>query len=127
MKKHGILNPHLNAGLARLGHGDLLVIADCGLPLPLGAPIVDLALTMGVPGFVQVFDAVLGELVVDSCVVASECLGTKPDEWVSSRISAVESVPHEEFKLLTPRAKLIVRSGEATPYANVALRCGVPF
>jgi D-ribose pyranase len=34
VKKNGILNPALNAGLSRLGEGHLVVIADCSLPLP---------------------------------------------------------------------------------------------
>lgn len=34
---------------------------------------------------------------------------------------------HEELKARTARARLVVRTGEATPYANVSLRCGVFF
>ncbi len=36
-------------------------------------------------------------------------------------------VPHGELKLLAHAAKLIVRTGEARPYANVLVRCGVAF
>ncbi|WP_442945819.1 RbsD/FucU domain-containing protein [Nonomuraea sp. LPB2021202275-12-8] len=36
-------------------------------------------------------------------------------------------VPHEELKRLSAGARLVVRTGEATPYANVLLRCGVAF
>jgi D-ribose pyranase len=36
-------------------------------------------------------------------------------------------VPHEELKLMVTGAKFVVRTGEATPYSNVILRCGVPF
>jgi D-ribose pyranase len=39
----------------------------------------------------------------------------------------VVTVPHEEFKRAMAGAVLFVRTGEATPYANVMLRCGVPF
>ena len=38
-----------NGHLGRLGHGDLVVVADCGFPLPNGVPGVDLALVRGVP------------------------------------------------------------------------------
>jgi D-ribose pyranase len=34
---------------------------------------------------------------------------------------------HEEFKARTRADRLVVRTGEARPYANVILRCGVPF
>jgi D-ribose pyranase len=36
-------------------------------------------------------------------------------------------VPHEELKRMVGDARLVVRTGEATPYSNVLLRCGVPF
>ena len=36
-------------------------------------------------------------------------------------------VPHEELKRLSRTARLVVRTGEARPYANVILRCGVAF
>ena len=36
-------------------------------------------------------------------------------------------VPHDDFKALTTQARAVVRTGEATPYANVALWSGVVF
>jgi D-ribose pyranase len=39
----------------------------------------------------------------------------------------LELVPHDELKALTDAARLVVRTGEARPYANVLLRCGVFF
>lgn len=127
MKKHGILNASLSEGIARLGHGDLVIVADCGLPLPLDPRVVDLAVVAGLPAFQQVLDAVLEEIVVEGALAAAECRSTLAGPWVASRIERVKYIPHEEFKKLTATAKLIVRTGEATPYANVALRCGVPF
>ena len=35
MKKNGILNSHIAKVLADLGHTDTIVIADCGLPIPI--------------------------------------------------------------------------------------------
>ncbi|MCH6468455.1 D-ribose pyranase [Sinomonas terrae] len=127
MKKRGILNGPLSAAIATLGHGDLVVVADCGLPLPLNGPIVDLALVPGVPSFTQVLDALLDELVIESAVVAEEGRGSLVEGWVQSRLVGVSSISHEQFKRLASEAKVLVRTGEATPYANVALRCGVPF
>jgi D-ribose pyranase len=34
---------------------------------------------------------------------------------------------HEELKALSAAARLFVRTGEATPFANAVLVCGVPF
>ena len=47
-------------------------------------------------------------------------------EEIFSDISS-STVPHEQFKLLTGHAKVIIRSGEITPYANIILRSGVIF
>lgn len=127
MKKRGILNASLSEGIARLGHGDLLIVADCGLPLPLDARVIDLAVVAGVPAFQQVLDALLEEIVVEGALAAAESRTTPAGPWIASRIERVQYIPHEELKKLTATAKLIVRTGEATPYANVALRSGVPF
>lgn len=40
---------------------------------------------------------------------------------------AFEYVSHEQFKEYTKNAKAIIRTGEATPYANVILHAGVIF
>ena len=40
---------------------------------------------------------------------------------------AFEYVSHEQFKEHTKKAKAIIRTGEATPYANVILHAGVIF
>jgi D-ribose pyranase len=127
MKRSGILNSDLNAGLSRLGHGDLVVVADCGLPIPTGVPVVDLALVHGVPRFTDVLDALLGDAVFQECVAASEVVGTTAEGWIASRFDDVRHVDHEALKRMTAGAKLFVRTGEATPFANVVLVCGVPF
>ena len=49
MKKTPLLNAELSAAIARLGHGDIIVIGDAGMPVPAGTPCIDLALTAGVP------------------------------------------------------------------------------
>lgn len=129
MKKRGILNAPLSAQLARLGHTDGVVIADCGLPLPPGVPVVDLAVTHGLPGFIPVLDAVLDELAVEGATVASEVVAGNPTMWqaVQERLPHVELISHEDLKRASQHARLVVRTGEATPYANVVLRCGVSF
>lgn len=127
MKKNGILNSALNAAISALGHGDLVVVADCGLPIPLGTPTVDLALVQGTPGFLQVLDALRNDVIFEGCTAAAESAQGQAGKWIKDRFPAVEYIPHEELKQLTRTAKLVVRSGEATPYANVILRCGVAF
>ena len=127
MKKHGLLNPDLNRAVARLGHTDLVVVADCGLPVPSHVPIIDLALVFGIPRFTQGLDALLAEIVVETGLAAEEVRGPAADDWLQERLGDVSYVPHEEFKKRVADAAFVVRTGETTPYANVILRCGVPF
>jgi D-ribose pyranase len=69
MKKIGILNQPLSAVIAGLGHNDMLVIADAGLPIPPETERIDLALVPGVPGFLQTVEAVLLEMQVEKVIV----------------------------------------------------------
>lgn len=127
MKKHGILNAELSRALARLGHTDTVVIADCGLPVPPDVPLVDLALVFGIPRFTEVLDAILAEIVVEGVTAAEEAAHTPAGAWLEERFDSVDMIPHEELKQRVHDAAVVVRSGETTSYANVILRCGVPF
>ncbi len=127
MKKHGILNRPLNAALGGLGHGHLVVIADCGMPLPASSTVVDLALVKGVPSFTEVLRAVLADVEIESSLLASEATGSPIEATVRGEGLHPDLVSHEDLKALLPAARLIIRTGEATPYANVVLRCGVTF
>ncbi|WP_309109979.1 D-ribose pyranase [Saccharothrix sp.] len=129
MKRTGILHATLNAELARLGHTDEVVVADCGLPIPPGPAVVDLAFTFGVPTFLQVVDGLLAELVVERAVVAAEIDERNPTcaQALADRLPIIDRISHDALKARTAGARLVVRTGEATPYANVVLRCGVPF
>ncbi|GAA2201234.1 D-ribose pyranase [Sinomonas flava] len=127
MKKRGILNGPLSGAIATLGHGDLVVVADCGLPLARTGPVVDLAVVPGMPPFTAVLDALLDELIVESALAAEECKGGPVEEWIQPRLPSTDYISHEQLKSLTAAAKILVRTGEQTPYANVILRCGVPF
>ena len=129
MKRSGILNAELNRHLSRLGHTDTVVVADCGLPQPPGVPVVDLAVVFGVPAFDQVLRAVAAEIVVDHALIAEESVDRNPAvrALVESLCDSVSLVPHEELKRRCAEARLLIRTGEARPYANVILSCGVPF
>lgn len=129
MKKRGILNAPLSYRLARLGHTDEIVVADCGFPIPPSVPVADLAVTHGLPGFLSVLDAVLDEVAVEGAIVAQEVVDANPDVWqgLQGRLIGVELVSHEDLKRASQQARLVIRTGEATPYSNVILRCGVSF
>ncbi|WEG13324.1 D-ribose pyranase [Pullulanibacillus sp. KACC 23026] len=129
MKSSGILHGEMSKVVALLGHGDTIVISDCGLPVPPNVQLIDLAVTTGVPDFLIVLKAVTQELHVEACTVAEE-LETNPTllEKISSLIKLEpEKITHERFKEETQRATAIIRTGEFTPYSNVILTAGVPF
>lgn len=127
MKRRGILNADLSGALARLGHRDIVLVADCGMPIPLGVPVIDLALVHGIPRFEQVLDALLDEMVFEDCIAAQESTTVAAGTWLSERFPEIEYISHDELKALSASAKLFIRTGEATPYANAALVCGVSF
>src|SRR4051812_1505472 len=131
MKRTSLLHAELSDVIARLGHGDLLVIGDAGLPIPDGPRRIDLALTANVPRFHEVLAAVLAEMQVEGAVIASELPAASPAVHAEllRQLGAtpVSAMPHEEFKARTCTARAIVRSGEFSPYANVILRAGVVF
>ncbi|MEU3096674.1 D-ribose pyranase [Streptomyces sp. NPDC006967] len=129
MKKHGILNRHLSGALAELGHGDGVLVCDAGMPIPDGPRVVDLAFRAGVPSFAEVLEGLLAELVVEGATAATEVRAANPAaaELLSGHFPALALVPHERLKKLSGGTRLVVRTGEARPYANVLLRCGVFF
>jgi D-ribose pyranase len=132
MKRHGHLNREVSRILARMGHTDSIVIADCGLPIPDGVECVDLSLTLGEPAFLRVLDSVLADFRAERAIFASEARERNPA--VMSRASLltgegvnVDFVTHDRLKELSHQAKGIIRTGEAKPFANVILYSGVIF
>lgn len=131
MRENGILNPQIEAAIAALGHTEYLAVGDCGLPMPKGIPVIDLSLVRGIPTFLQVLEALKEELVVESFLYASEA-----DEINPALVSEMKrifpgipstKVPHSEFKALTQHARVIIRTGECSSFANVILVGGVNF
>ncbi|HRQ10420.1 MAG: D-ribose pyranase [Trueperaceae bacterium] len=132
MKSGGILHAELSGIVAGMGHGDTLVIADAGLPVPPGVRCIDLALRMGVPGFQEAVETVLSELVVERGVANAEQPAAAPAAAAALEAAwppevPLERVSHAELKQLSAAARAVVRTGEATPYCNIVLVAGVPF
>lgn len=131
MKKTPLLNTALSELIASLGHGDMVVIADAGLPIPAETYRIDLALTRGVPGFIETVRTVLSEMQVERAIIANETTRVSPQvlQDLQALLPGVpfEQVSHDELKDLCHRARAVVRTGEFTPYANVVLVAGVVF
>jgi len=131
MKKTALLHPALSEVIASLGHKDLLVVADAGLPIPPEAWRIDLALTRGVPGFIETLRVILEEMEVENAILAAEASQKCP--YIQAAVQelltgkTITYVPHEELKEMTHQARAIIRTGECTPYANAILVAGVVF
>ncbi len=132
MQKVGILNSSIAKVLADLGHTDTIVIGDCGLPVPAGVPKIDLALKLGTPSFMEVVSEVAKYMEIEKVEVAAEIQEKNTDvyealkelfpqqEWIIDE-------NHEAFKAATAKAKVVIRTGEITPYANIILHSNVIF
>lgn len=104
MKKHGVLHAELSRCIAALGHKDLFMIGDAGMPIPPGVEIIDLA---------------------DEIRTHNETLHA----YLQQKLKGVpaEYMPHDELKAFSAKAKFAIRTGEFSPYPNVILRAGVVF
>jgi D-ribose pyranase len=131
VKKTGVLNQLISSVIAGLGHMDTLVIADAGLPIPPETQRIDLALTEGIPSFLDTLRVVLTEMELERAIVAEEMLDASPQvyEAIKEMLGDVpiETVTHLIFKEQTRSARAVIRTGEFTPYANVILTAGVVF
>ncbi|PAP11081.1 D-ribose pyranase, partial [Salmonella enterica] len=70
MKKGTVLNSEISSVISRLGHTDTLVVCDSGLPIQNSTARIDMALTQGVPSFMQVVDVVTREVQVEAANLA---------------------------------------------------------
>lgn len=133
MKRHGILNSQISSCLSHMGHTDTICICDCGLPIPETCERIDLALTIGVPSFTHTLSTILDDMKVEKVVLAEEIKENNPDvfakieELLTGVDVEIEFVPHASFKEKTKSCKAIVRTGEASPYANIILQSGCIF
>ena len=129
MRHSGLWHPRISALVTAMGHGETLVVADPGLPVPPGVEVIDLVFARGEPGFMAVLRPILAELVVEAATLAEELADAKLIEDVRTHLGDVQLdwVTHAQLKAATASARAVVRTGEDTPYANIVLRAGVPF
>jgi len=138
LKRTQLLNRHLSLLVAELGHLDEITVADAGLPVPRGVPVIDLAISPGEPQMAVVLRALAEELVIEGAIMADQARTNKAETILtgalslfavsggSQTISAVH-IDHEAFKQRLSQSKAVIRTGEVTPYCNIILRSGVAF
>lgn len=136
MKRTVLLNRHISALVAALGHLDEITVADAGLPVPDGVAVIDLAVKAGVPAFGDVVQALMSELVVETVIHVDEAdsalrqkLADMTRQWHDAQGKPIvtEQMSHRDFKARTAHSKAVIRTGETTPYCNVILVSGVSF
>ncbi|RTZ17676.1 D-ribose pyranase [Vibrio aquaticus] len=139
MKKSTLINSELSYLVATLGHTDEITICDAGLPIPEEVQRIDLALTHGVPSFLETVKVILSESQIEGVIIAEEFATVSPEHHealinqlnaeseASGKSIAVTYVSHEAFKARTKQSRAVVRTGECTPYANVIFQAGVVF
>lgn len=131
MRKNKLLNADISSLLSKLGHTDTICIADAGLPIPSSTQRIDLALTKGIPTFLQTLDAVYNELFIEKIYLAEEIKINNEvlHQQIVKKFSGIdiEYLPHQTFKVMSKDCQAIVRTGEFTPFANIILVTGVDF
>lgn len=117
--------------LATLGHTDTIIIADCGLPIPKEVLCIDVSLKLGAPSFQSVLELVVEEMEIEKLTLANEVKIDNSTLHVKLtkdyRTVPIEYVSHEELKCRIKDVKAVIRTGEATPFANAILHAGVIF
>jgi len=131
LKKNGILNSEVSRVLGYMRHTDTITIVDCGFPIPDGVECIDLSVKFGLPLFIDVLKEVYKDLEIELAIFANEIEDKNPN-LMNEAISILEDkevkfIPHIDFKKLSSKSKVVIRTGEATPYANVILQSGCTF
>ena len=139
MKKGTVLNADISSVISSLGHTDTLVVCDAGLPVPRSSARIDMALTQGVPSFMQVLEVVTAEMQVEAAILAEEIKTHNPQlhatllthlerlQQYQGNTIEIRYTSHEQFKKQTAGSQAVIRSGECSPFANVILCAGVTF
>ncbi|GAB3063885.1 D-ribose pyranase [Salinicoccus sesuvii] len=126
MYRSVVLNSEISKALSEMGHGDYIIIGDCGLPIPEGTKRIDIALKPGTPSFKETYELITASMYVEKKIYAKEATDAGLLSLLDDEVPS-ETVSHENFKVLLSNAKAVIRTGETTPYANVALYSNVFF
>ena len=130
MLKSGILNPHILSLIARVRHTNRLVICDWAFPFWPEIETVDISLTHGVPTVQQVFDLIAPNFEIGKIWQAEQFLQVNNQETIDSFNNTLKSCPnaevirmdHDKFKQDVVKGAIgIIRTADATPYANLVL------
>lgn len=130
MNRGPILNAELSHAIAKMGHGDLMLVCDAGFPIPNNAWRIDLALVQDVPDLETVLTAISGSFIAERVAYAAEMAENNP--LLLERVQRIfagseySTLPHEQILgEMARQAKVIVRTGAFDPWGNILLYSGV--
>lgn len=131
MKRNGIINSEISKVLSYMRHTDLICISDLGLPCPDNIKTIDLSIKLGSPSFIDVLSEIIKDMKIERIILAEEIKNNNKEVYnkilsMFENIS-IEYVSHNNFKQKTSDCKAIIRTGEATPYANIILQSACIF
>ncbi|MDR0651912.1 MAG: D-ribose pyranase [Synergistaceae bacterium] len=127
VKETGILNRDIAAELSKMGHTDLLLIADAGLAIPNTTKVIDVSLDVNVPTSVDVLKIILKHFSVEKIILSQATNDVSPSrkkEFMDCLGSDMpcETVPHPVLRdEMTKEVKFAIRTGDFTAHSNIIL------
>jgi D-ribose pyranase len=126
MLKSGIINPALASLVCRFRHTNWLIIADRNFPSWREVETVDITLDDDMPTVCQVLQLLGRHCVIGAAFMAAEfktgAAGSVDRFQKFLPDAPIQFEPHVEFKKRVPHATGLIRTGDTTPYANIALQ-----
>jgi D-ribose pyranase len=129
MKEIGILNRDLAAAISKQGHGDLLMITDAGFTIPSHVKVIDISLAENIPTVMDLLTELKKYFSVEKIIMSDETREVSPTHFkkvsdVLGKDIEVETLPHDELKMMSRKVKTVIRTGDFTAYGNVILVSG---
>lgn len=128
MRPGKILHPQIAEALARLGHGDIILVTDAGAPIPSHCHRIDLAFYAGMIDLLDILSVLRQEVFIENVIFADEVPQKNPQ--LLQRVTEIFTGSGADFTLVPHTklvaevygsAKVIIRSGSLMPWGNFAL------
>jgi simple sugar transport system permease protein/D-ribose pyranase len=130
MKRGRILNSGLNSAIAKMGHGDLMIVCDAGFPIPENVWRIDLAILPDLPDLETVLELIRSDFIAERVGYAAEMAQNNPP--LLAKLQRIfpdveySPIPHAQIlSEMAAQAKVIVRTGAFDPWGNILLYSGV--
>src|SRR5690625_6305186 len=97
-----MLNRDIAAVLAKRGHTDTVIIAECGLPIPEDVLCIDVSIKIGKPSFLTVLKAVTADMESLGMTLAQEIEDSNQvlnnEKLENNNATAIQYISHEDRK-----------------------------